>query len=284
MRAGLLPLVAAALLAACGPRGDGASAQDMGALLSGAEPDGAAIAQTGTEIRATVSRDNPARMLVIGDSLAQGFGMLLQQRAPARGLAIEVTNRGRPSTGLARGDYYDWPARLGDMIGRMDPDIVVAHFGANDMQTVITSEGRTGYGTAGWEDAYRAQMRRVLALAAEHDIIMYWFGPGPDGNAALNAHLGRINPWFKDESARAGATYFPITPFTTPPDGRFARRVEVNGRTMAMRTADGSHFTGAGYQLVADRLLDAVIARFPALAPADRQAPGGGLVLAGMLQ
>lgn len=262
-RAGVLAVLA--LLAACGSGREAAVAQDLGLVLT--EPAPLRLPQVGQDLRAGISAGDPARMLVIGDSLAQGFGMLLAERAPARGLPVAVTNRGRPSTGLSRADYYDWPANFEAMVVEMAPDIVVVHMGANDMQSVLAPEGRTGYGTEGWEEAYRVQVRKVLAVAARHDIVLYWIGPGPDGNRNLGVHLARINPWFEEEAGAAGAVYFPLD-FTTPPDGSFARNVEVEGQMVAMRTADGSHFTGAGYRLVADRLLDAMVARFPELEPA----------------
>jgi len=277
LRLGLLAL--ALMVAACSETPDPAQAQDIGALLSAPPPE-PPPPQTAQELRPGITADTPARLLMIGDSLADGFGMLLVRRASERGLAIDVTNRGRVSTGLARADFYDWPARFAQMADAMDPDIVVAHFGANDMQGVIAPEGRTPYGTAAWEDAYRAQIRKILTIAAERDIVLYWLGPGPDGNAALNAHLARINPWIEDEARRAGASYVAITPFTTPPDGRFARTVNVNGRPMAMRTADGSHFTMGGYRLVADRVYDLLIERFPVLDPAGETGPVSRLALA----
>ncbi|WP_297773486.1 DUF459 domain-containing protein [uncultured Roseovarius sp.] len=239
----------------------------MGALLT-APPPPPPLPKTAQDLRPGISPADPARMLMIGDSLADGFGMLLVRRAAARGLPATVTNRGRVSTGLSRADFYDWPARFAAMADQLDPDVVVAHFGANDMQGVIAPEGRTPYGSEDWEAAYRAQIRKILKVAAERDIVLYWIGPGPDGNRGLNAHLARINPWIAEEAERAGAVYFPITPFTAPPDGRFARTVNVGGRAMAMRTSDGSHFTIGGYELVADRILDALTDRFEQLRPA----------------
>lgn len=262
---GAITAIGLSLLAACGTGRDRAEAQDLGMVLTA--PQAATVPQVGQSLRPDIPAAGPARMLVIGDSLAQGFGMLLVTRAPERGLAIQVTNRGRPSTGLSRADYYDWPANFEAMIAAGRPDIVVAHFGANDMQSVLAPEGRTSYGTEAWEEAYRTQIRKILEIAARNDIVLYWIGPGPDGNTGLNAHLARVNPWYAEEATAAGAVYFPVTPFTTPPGGGFARTVEVDGRAMAMRTGDGSHFTAQGYRLVADRLLDTIVARFPQLDP-----------------
>ncbi|WP_157236461.1 SGNH/GDSL hydrolase family protein [Wenxinia marina] len=263
MRPLLVLTAAATLIAACASDSRRADAQDMGLVLS--QPEGVQRPQTAADLRPGVGIAAPARMLVIGDSLADGFGQLLVERSRARGLPIDVVNRGRVSTGLSRADYYDWPANFADMAASLQPDIVVAHFGANDMQTILAPEGRTGYGTPEWEEAYRVQIRKVLETAAAAGAVVYWIGPGPDSHTNLNNHLAMVNPIYEDETEAAGGTFFPLT--FTAPNGVFERSVMIDGQNFAMRTADGSHFTGAGYRLVADRIFDALIARFPELAP-----------------
>jgi hypothetical protein len=243
-----------------------AIAQDLGYMFT--ERDRPSLPHTGQDIRADVSTQQPARMLVIGDSLAQGFGLLLQQRVAERDLPIRVRNLGRASTGLARADFYDWPAAFADMVATSVPDIVVAHFGANDMQTILAPEGRTNFGSEDWEAAYRQQVRKVLQVAAEAGAVFYWLGPAPDGHRRLGEHLVRINPYFAEEARAYGAEYLPLTPLTAP-NGRFERVVMIDGNRVAMRTRDGSHFTGRGYALVADHVLDRLIARFPQLEPAN---------------
>ncbi|MCC6303770.1 MAG: DUF459 domain-containing protein [Rhodobacteraceae bacterium] len=252
------------LLAACGTTDPGAAAQDLGAFLPGG-----ARAAAGPRLPQAAARPfsaaDPARILVIGDSLGQGFGQFLDRQVVARGLAARVLNRARVSTGLARADYYDWPAAFAAAAAALAPDIVVAHFGANDMQTVIRPEGRAAFGTPAWEEAYRIQIRAILATAAASGAMLWWIGPAPDGNAGLNRHLARINPIFADEAARAGAVYFPLAEFTAGEGGAFARAIELEGRLVTIRTGDGSHFNATGYTLVADRLIDDMLRRVPAL-------------------
>ncbi|QQA44474.1 DUF459 domain-containing protein [Pelagovum pacificum] len=243
-----------------------AAAQDLGLSLT--QPKVATIAQTGQTLRPGITSADPARMLVIGDSLASGFGTLLEQRAGARDLPMIVEGRGRPSTGLSRADYYDWPANFAGMAAASRPDIVVAHFGANDMQSVLAPEGRTNYGTDAWEDAYRTQIRKILDVAAENDAVLIWLGPAPDGSTNLNNHLARLNPWMEEEALAAGASFIPLTPLTAP-TGVFQRTVTIDGQAISMRTADGSHFTPQGYALVANYVLDQLIERFPELAPVE---------------
>ncbi|SLN18504.1 SGNH/GDSL hydrolase family protein [Roseisalinus antarcticus] len=256
-------LAAAAALAACGSAGGRAVAQDMGLLIGASAA--APAPQTAQRLRPDIRPGNPARVLVIGDSLAQGFGTLLVQRAEARRLQIDVVIRGRPSTGLARADYYNWPDNFEAIAAVQRPDIVVAHFGANDMQAIIAPEGRTPFGEA-WDAAYRDQIAKVLDVAAASGAVVYWLGPAPDGNTNLGRHLVRLNPIFADVAGAYGATYVPLTPMTAP-NGVFERTVTLDGQSINMRTADGSHFTGRGYGYVADAMLDRIILRFPQLGP-----------------
>ena len=213
-------------------------------------------------------------MLVIGDSLADGFGQLLVQQAQARGLPIDVVNRGTSSTGLSRADYYDWPENFARQAAGLQPDIVVAHFGANDMQTVLAPEGRTGYGTRGMGGGLPRpdpQDPRGRGAAPAR----CWSGSGPARTATPTSTAPRHGePALRGRGRGGGRHLLSLRP-SPPPNGVFERNVTIDGSTVAMRTGDGSHFTGRGYRLVADRLLD------HADSPLPRTRPGGRLAAAG---
>lgn len=255
-----------ALLAAGAPGDPGARAQDLGGYLAGDADRTAGPSLPRRPVRA-ISAEDPARIMVIGDSLSQGFAMALAQRARERGLPVTVENRGRESTGLARSDYHDWPEDFAGLAAAGRPDIVVAHFGANDMQGVMRAGNRASYGTDGWEAAYRGETRAILATAAEARAVLVWLGPAPDAHRGLNRHMTRINPIFADEAERVGAIYLPLSDFTAAADGGYAEAIEIGGRAVTIRSGDGSHFNLTGYRLVADRILDALERRFPALRP-----------------
>ena len=59
--------------------------------------------------------DNKLRVAVVGDSLASGLGYLERVLKPS---FVEVYRQGRISTGLARPDYFDWPAALSEIVDR----------------------------------------------------------------------------------------------------------------------------------------------------------------------
>lgn len=275
----LLPLVLALTVAACSSGPNGAGAQDLGleilprtpAAETRAEPPAQKEAvnvpnrqehfrpPSGGSIPAKVSRnvtqDNPLRVMVIGDSLADGFGIFMKQMVASRGLPVSVTNRGKTSTGLARTDFYNWPANFAPMASSGQPDIVVAHFGANDNQPIrLPGGGSVPYDTPEWDAAYRAEARKILDVAAANDAVVYWLGPAPDRDAHRNALLTKANRLFRAEAQAAGAHFISIPAFAAGPNGEFV--TVANGTTI--RAGDGSHFTVAGYNMVVDRILTAI--------------------------
>lgn len=266
MRRTLGTILCAVLLSACA----NGSAQDLGASLIGGGSDAPAVA-SGPQLPSRPGRlftaEEPARIMVIGDSLSQGFADALKASAAERGVAAVVTNRGRVSTGLSRSDFYDWPANFAELAASEKPDIVVAHFGANDMQGVVRPENKAGYGSEGWDAAYRAEVNRILATAAENDIVLMWLGPAPDGNTNLGKHMTMIAPLFAEEAKAHNAIFLPLADFTSGPAGEYVTSVAIGGKDVTIRTGDGSHFNGTGYRLVADRILDDLLRRFPDLEP-----------------
>ena len=250
-------------VAACGSEPRSAGAQDISDLFHRPKEDFVDRAVLPRRPARQFNASEPARILVIGDSLAQGFGIFLDRRVKARDLAAVVVNKGRTSTGLARSDFYDWPQAFSVLAPEIRPDVVVAHFGSNDNQSIISTSGRVRQGADGWDDAYRAQVRRILDVAAEHGAVLYLLGPAPDRNASLNGNMNRINPIFDQEADTAQAIYLPLASFAAGSNGEFVRNAVVNGKTVTIRSGDGSHFTGAGYYFVVDRLLADMETRMP---------------------
>ncbi len=221
-------------------------------IVSEAPPGGGRIPATVTR---AVAPGDPLRLMIIGDSLADGFGIFMKQRVSQRGLPINVTNLGKTSTGLARGDFYDWPGNFAGMAASQRPDVVVVHFGANDDQPLRRGGGGSvPYDTPEWDAAYRAEARRILDTAARYGAVVYWLGPAPDRDAHRNALLTKANRLFREEARGAGAHFISLPRFAAGPNGEFAQ--VVNGTKI--RTGDGSHFNVTGYFLVVDQILKAI--------------------------
>lgn len=241
-----------------------APAQDLADSLTSAEPRPLRIAQRPAR---RITAENPAHLMVIGDSLSQGFAMGLEQRGAERGLAIRVSNHGKVSTGLARPDFYDWPSGFAALAANEQPDIVVAHFGANDMQGITRPGNTAAYGSNFWDTAYSAEVRSILVAAAQNGAVLVWLGPAPDGNVGLGRHMQRIAPLFQAETEASGAVFLPLAPIASGPGGEYVKAVMQDGQSVTIRTGDGSHFSLTGYRMMADRILDDLVRRLPDLAP-----------------
>ena len=79
------------------------------------------------------SAANPASVYIVGDSDAGTFGPFLQELLDGTTVASTALNY-KTSSGLARPDFFDWPAELSAKLPEVDPDIVVVTFGGNDAQ------------------------------------------------------------------------------------------------------------------------------------------------------
>ncbi len=83
------------------------------------------------------ARRRPQRVLLVGDSLMQNgcLGSQLEARFKQYP-GLHVARWAKQSTGLSRKDYFDWSAKLQELIDKYQPDLIVAIWGANDCQSV----------------------------------------------------------------------------------------------------------------------------------------------------
>ena len=50
------------------------------------------------------------------------------------------------SSGLVRDDYYNWPAKVPELVAEQKPDAILVMMGANDRQTMQTAAGAQAFG------------------------------------------------------------------------------------------------------------------------------------------
>lgn len=117
----------------------------------------------------------PRRFLLIGDSMMEDFGPVLQ-RTLHRRKELKFVQAGKHSTGLVRPDYYDWPLSLTDYLKKHKPDIVVVFMGANDPQPI--RENKKFYNTCSkeWKDAYSRRVKEMVDISTSHGARVLWVG------------------------------------------------------------------------------------------------------------
>lgn len=243
---------------------------DEGALAAGVEAagavadevaavdDGAAAAPTDRRVPTV---DDPARVLIMGDSGGGTFGPYLERLLGQTGVVASQLEY-KVSSGLARPDFYDWHAALAEKVPAFDPDIVVITFGGNDGQFLADSSGRSVVGqarpdsdNAEWTAEYRARVRRVVEYLLDRPgLTLVWVGipnhADPDvrfrmqvQDQAVKAELAEwpqvrfVDAWTRFEGRNGGFAQFVIDP--------------RDGVGKSVRASDGFHLNQTGAEILA---------------------------------
>jgi hypothetical protein len=206
-----------------------------------------------------VSTRKPAKIFVAGDSLSFEFGTSLYRLAEREHVytaAADGTVDFRVSSGLARPDYFNWPAALGNDVQRFNPQIVVLMLGSNDNQPLLAPDGHTyAFGTPNWKAEYRRRVGAVMdQLIAKKRWVVY---VGVPILATRNDQWPIINKVIEDEAAkRSRAVYIDSFSLFQDPNGNYTQYLpNAQGQLVEVRTADGIHFQRAGGDLLARRTL-----------------------------
>jgi len=213
------------------------------------------------------------RALLLGDSNMYGaLGHALTRSLRARG--YEVARVGKPGSGLARPDFYDWPTETERMVAEQDPDLVVIILGGNDIQRLRDHSGE--YGTAvrwddeaRWEGTYAARVR-ALAQAMDQPRPdptspprrLFFLSPTNRRPPKNRARVQRV--WAVQRETLAtyqgwgsplGVQWIDAFTASSAPTGRYlAKGPDAKGHTARYRKGDGIHLTRAGAEALRDRI------------------------------
>jgi hypothetical protein len=213
----------------------------------------------------------PLRLWIIGDSMAQVFGQSLVNASVDSGV-VAATLDYRISTGLARPDYFDWPAEVADRLPTLDPEVVVAMFGANDAQGLILDGSAVPYGTPAWRTEYARRVGALMDRLTVGGRPVLWVSQPPMRSGSFSEKMRDLDVIYRREAARRPAvTFVDSTPVLGDDDGGWTPYLPGSGGRTLARQADGIHLSRAG----GDRLADVVLARIRALWEPGPERPGG---------
>jgi uncharacterized protein len=218
---------------------------------------GWAAAQAGSgETPPMGSSPAPKTILIFGDSMADGLWGGLA-RALLRDPTVKLIRRGKNGTGLARPDVYDWPASLPSLLDAEKPDAVILSFGLNDRQDTFAEGRRQFYfRTEAWRMSYSERIQALLAPLQARHIPTIWVGLPMMRDAVVSKDADYLNGLYQPAVLAAGATFFPIWEISADANRDYASHVKgPDGRMRALRAEDGMHFSPAGYDLLAQALL-----------------------------
>ena len=206
------------------------------------------------------SADNPARLLVMGDSDAGTFGPYLESLMDDTGMVDSEVDY-KVSSGLSRPDFFDWPAHATAKLEEVDPDIVVVTFGGNDAQGMATLDGEfpTEWadpvgGRKTWYPEYKRRAGEFADLLAGDERTIIWVGIPNDNNPEVTKRLE-----VQDQAVRAALEERPDVIFVdtwrrfSGRDGNWAEYVidPRDGKGKDVRAEDGFHLNENGAEILA---------------------------------
>ncbi len=205
------------------------------------------------------TRSDPARVYIAGDSDAGSFAPFVSRLLRASGV-VATTVDYKVSSGLARPDFFDWPARLSVRIPKLNPDIVIVAFGGNDAQPIHGLNKQVD--TPEWRAEYAKRVGAVMDLVANDGRTLIWVGVPNDNQADTTARLS-----VQDEVVRAQVAAHPGVVFIdswnifSGLDGGYAQYVvdPRDGISKSVRSdVDGFHLNTTGAEILAFHIARAV--------------------------
>jgi uncharacterized protein len=140
------------------------------------------------------SAADPAELLIIGDSDAGTFGPYLKTLLDATGMVTTEVDY-KTSSGLARPDFFDWPAHMREIVPQVNPDIVVVTFGGNDAQGLRNLDESWAVARepsaddTEWREEYGRRVGETMDYLSDGNRTLIWVGIPNDDNPEVTARM-----------------------------------------------------------------------------------------------
>ncbi|MBE2281327.1 MAG: DUF459 domain-containing protein [Ignavibacteriaceae bacterium] len=205
------------------------------------------------------SKDNPAKILLIGDSMmGPGFGEVMIKKLE-RDSSTAPKRFFKHSTGLSRPDYFDWFAQIRTLLNERQSDIIIVMMGTNDAQG-FTDNGITHYyGKEEWFRIYRERVAAFVKIITDNSLKVYWVGMPPMREPGFDGRMKTLSKIYDEEISKISNGIF-VSGLDLLGDGagNYTAYKVVNGVNSLLRANDGIHFTTQGGQVIADFVYDLI--------------------------
>jgi uncharacterized protein len=212
----------------------------------------------------TPTADDPLRLWVGGDSMAQVFGPALAEGAGATGV-VDPTVHYEMASGLTRPDYFNWPGALAVDLAAGDPEVVVFVVGTNDAQGIVLPDGTPvpDLDDPRWVPEYRRRVGAVMDAIRADGRILLWIGLPPMRDPDFGARMAVLNQAYAAEAAsRPWITFVDPATLVGDAGGAYADELpDAAGAPVDVRLSDGIHLSAAGGDRLAAHVLDLIRAR-----------------------
>ncbi len=192
--------------------------------------------------------------LLIGDSMMQGISLTLTPKLKEK--KFQVIDIAKQSTGLTYLKFFNWEEVIQDTL-KKNPhiNVMLVMLGANDPWNI----GKIKFGTPQWDDLYSQRIQKILDLAKEHHVFVFWYEVPMIKNQQLNEKIQHLNHLYEAQANRFNAIFLKTNALLSP-DGRYQLEIlNHEGKQIKVRANDGIHFTIKGSQILSNLLLDHIM-------------------------
>lgn len=198
---------------------------------------------------------NVQRVVVFGDSQAQGLAGGLQ-RVLIDDPRYKVLNHTRPGAALVHSES-EWLTPVQSFVDKDRAEIAVVMFGANDRLDLRDEDGKyIHFRSDEWRAEYARRVDKILTALTGGGLKIIWCGNPIARSPQYSADMSYINGIMAGEVAHYGGAFLPLWTVIADNQGQFiAYGPDRGGQTERLRNDDGIHFTAAGYELIAERVI-----------------------------
>jgi len=202
---------------------------------------------------------SPLTVVVSGDSMTEAFGKYLRSDLAETGVATGIHDF-RFSSGLARPDFFDWPAHLRELLVQHDPDLVILMVGANDGQDIKVDGEVLKFGSEKWIAVYAQRVRDTMDMLAVDGRRVYWVGQPIARSETYSAKMKTLDGVYAAEAeGRENVIYLDTWELFSAADGSYSAYLPGGtGEQQLMRADDGIHLSVAGAHRLTDHVMDAI--------------------------
>ena len=248
---------------------DGVQRIEVSEGLLTADEDGEQVTEPGAAPVTTVTTEpplppgvptpeDPLELWIVGDSMVQFFGDTLASLANDTGV-IDATAESKLSSGLSRPDFFDWPARLAELLADEDPEAFVIMYGGNDAQGLVTPDGVAQPFSDLWVREYSLRVGAVMDLVTEgSDRQVIWVGQPIMRSDDFDSKMQQLNRIYEAEAAtRSQVTFVDTRALFQNANGAYERFLpDESGELVDVRLTDGVHLSTAGGRWLSELLLE----------------------------
>jgi uncharacterized protein len=196
-----------------------------------------------------------ATIVVFGDSQAAGLARGLQ-RVLVNDARYRVLNRTHPGASFAHAEN-EWLTPIRRFVATEKADVAIVMFGGNDRIDMRDARDRyLRFGTDEWREVYTERVERVLRMLVDAGLKVTWCGNPVARSAKYSTDMEYINKIYEAEAGPFGAQFLPLWSTVVDDQGGYtAFGKDRDGVTERLRADDGIHFTAAGYELIAQKIV-----------------------------